>query len=97
MNKIYNQSGIEIIACGNEGSPIRCKEQFNITFPKLFDLVRTTWYQGSIYRHTDPKELFYIMEEDNIDKSVQSDLSRAVYFYFTEWQKENCQDCADFV
>jgi hypothetical protein len=92
MNKIYNQSGIEIIACGGEGSPIRCKEKFNITFDKLLKTVILNWFRGGLERHTDSRELFEIMDNDGILKENQSDLYRAVYFYFDEWNKGHGKD-----
>ena len=81
MNKIYTQSGIEIIACGNEGSPIRCKDQFDITFPKLLEKMQSDYYQKST---TEEWELEDIAIYDKVDKSLWRDLFRAVRFYFNE-------------
>ena len=89
MNKIYNQSGKEIIACGNVGSPIRCKEQFNITFPRCFDILINNWIRGGLERHTEPNELFDEMKKyPVVNEEDRIDLYRSLYFYFTEWIKE---------
>ena len=85
MNKIYNQSGLEIIACGGNCSPIRCKEQFDITFPKLLDKMINNWFQERSL--TQEWELEDIAIEDNIDKIYWRDLFQAVKFYYNEWHK----------
>jgi hypothetical protein len=87
MNKIWNQSLKNVIACGSDGSPIRCRDKFDITFPKLLTTLQNNWCRGRLERHTDPNELYEIMTNDGIVKEFHSDLYRAVYFYFDEWLK----------
>lgn len=47
MNHIVNQSGETIIAIGSEGSHIRNKTKFNITFPKVLEKLSEQWEQRS--------------------------------------------------
>lgn len=81
MIKILNQSNESIIAIGQEGSHIRNKEVYNITLPKLIQLINNNWMHTGIYRHTSHIELEYIMEDDNIPKTEWNHIIKSAYFY----------------
>lgn len=74
MNKTVNQNGDVIIAVGQKGSPIRCKEEYNVTLPKLVDKLN----KGTIIFN----ELRNICAEDNVPQEDVLFLIRAAQFYF---------------
>jgi len=81
MNKLYNQSNEEIIACGTEGSPIRCKTLYNLTFDKLLSVLKHDFSRKII---TNDSYLMNIIIQDKIPKEQQSNMLKAVNFYFKE-------------
>lgn len=81
MNYIINQSGEPIIAVGSPGSNIRNKDEFNITLPKLIDLINRNWEQTGILRHTATSDLEYILEDDGVPRSKWNNLIQSAYYY----------------
>lgn len=77
-----DQNGKIIIAVGAEGSHVRNKDEFNITLPKLIDLLDKNWCRGGLDRHTEPQDLFDIMQDDGVPKEKQSSLYNSAYYYF---------------
>ena len=84
MNKILNQSNEEIVAEGDPTSMIRMKTRYNITFKKLMDKQWNTWVSGGIYRHVDWRDLYEIIELDNIPIEDRQMLYLSSIHYFSK-------------
>ena len=84
MNKILNQSNEEIVAEGDPTSMIRMKTRYNITFKKLMDKQWNTWVSGGIYSHVDWRDLYAIIELDNIPIEDRQMLYLSSIHYFSK-------------
>jgi hypothetical protein len=81
MNKIKNQSGVEIICVGSKGSHIRNRNVYNLTITKLINLINKNWALGGLARHTEHNELIFICEDDNIPVEEIQRLIASANFY----------------
>ena len=84
MNKILNQSNEEIVAEGAPTSMIRMKTKYNLTFKKLIDKQWGDWCNSGIYRHVDWRDLYEIIELDNIPVEDRQMLYLASIHYFSK-------------
>lgn len=84
MNKITNQSNEEIVAEGAPTSMIRMKTMYNVTFKKLIDKQWADWNNSGIYRHVDWRDLYGIIEFDNILIEDRQMLYLSAIHYFSK-------------
>ena len=85
MNKIKNQSGEVIVSVGSEGSHIRNKEVYNLTYKKLNNYLWDTEYNRCKPFYSDMEN---ICDDDNIPTEITSSLISTANFYFLEEYKE---------
>jgi hypothetical protein len=76
-NKITTQSGREITAVGNDGSHIRNKEQFDVTFPKLMEVIKGNKFCSN-------SELVGICRNDKVPDDKIYGLISTVNFYLLQ-------------
>jgi hypothetical protein len=84
MNKITNESGIEVVAVGYEGSHVRNFDMYNVTMPKLIDTLLSNWSIGIVDESKCRQDLYAIMESANIPKEKHNSLYKTAYFYFEQ-------------
>lgn len=82
-NKIINQSGTEVWAVGQDGSHARNLVEFDITLPKLVDILFKNWRVGSTNTHSSFNELNRIMINDKVPKCKRNLLYHSAVYYFT--------------
>jgi hypothetical protein len=82
MNMIMTQLGERIVASGSEGSHIRYKEQYDLTFPKLLQRIRNSQAWSDVKDTTLDRDLIWICEDDNILKSEINGLIKSAKFYY---------------
>jgi hypothetical protein len=76
MKHIVNESSETIIASGQEGSYIRLKEQYNITFGKMFEVALLSSNFDEI-----KTKLFEIMKNSKLPLEYYKRMINAVLFY----------------
>lgn len=86
MNKIINQLGEQILACGDENSHIRNKDVYCKTIPALIQRIRNSNAWSSVLDVDLNRDLRDICAEDNIPKEKWSALINTAWYYADKYQ-----------
>jgi hypothetical protein len=86
MKKNKNQSGEIVISVGDEFSPIRMKETYNLTFDKCMEYLKSGYKSGLKIQHLSDNILL-IIDKNKVKKEHQMHLYDAVTYYFFSERK----------
>jgi hypothetical protein len=84
MNHIYNESGERIIASGSPYSPVRIKEQYNLSFPKALKIRIDAYLQNKDMDEKMNQEIVSFWLKEGVPKGLVHYFRKAVEYYFNE-------------